>query len=134
MICAPIRGRIAQTALLIALAFVVAGMLRADREMIRAEKDRAALVLSETATLVEVFLLRHLTELRTAERIVDNRWLDSEWATDSLPIVTRKFPDIAAGFDALWIGDSTTSIRSAVALRKGMNTPPVGAAIAAHRA
>jgi signal transduction histidine kinase len=133
MSSAPIRGRIAPTALLVALAFVVVGVLRTDREMARAEKDRAALVLSETATLVEVFLLRHLTELRTAERIVDNRWLDSEWAADSLPIVTRQFPDIAAGFDALWIGDSTTSIRSAVALRKGMNTPPVGATIAAHR-
>ena len=133
MSSAPIRGRIAPTALLVALAFVVVGVLRTDREMARAEKDRAALVLSETATLVEVFLLRHLTELRTAERIVDNRWLNSGWATDSLPIVTRQFPDIAAGFDALWIGDSTKSIRSAVALRKGMSTPPVGAAIAAHR-
>lgn len=128
MSSAPIRGRIAPTALLIALAFVVVGVLRADREMIRAEKDRASLVLSETGTLVEVFLLRHLTELRTAERIVDARWLDSAWVVDSLPAVTRQFPDIAAGFDALWIGD-TLSIRSSVALRRGMNIPPIGATI-----
>ncbi len=127
MSSAPIRGRIAPTALLIALAFVVVGVLRADREMIRAEKDRASLVLSETGTLVEVFLLRHLTELRTAERIVDARWLDSAWVVDSLPGATRQFPDIAAGFDALWIGDTTLSIRSSVALRRGMNVPPIGA-------
>jgi signal transduction histidine kinase len=126
----PIRGRIAPTALLIALAFVVVGVLRADREMIRAEKDRASLVLSETGTLVEVFLLRHLTELRTAERIVDARWLDSAWVVDSLPAITRQFPDIAAGFDALWIGDTTLSIRSSVALRPGTNVPPIGATIA----
>jgi signal transduction histidine kinase len=129
MSSAPIRGRIAPTALLVALAFVVVGVLRADREMIRSEKDRASLVLSETATLVEVFLLRHLTELRTAERIVDARWLDSTWVADSLPVVTRRFPDIAAGFDALWIGDTTLSIRSSVALRKGMSVPPIGATI-----
>jgi signal transduction histidine kinase len=126
---APIRGRIAPTALLIALAFVVVGVLRADREMIRAEKDRASLVLSETGTLVEVFLLRHLTELRTAERIVDARWLNSAWVVDSLPAITRQFPDIAAGFDALWIGDTTLSIRSSVALRTGTNVPPIGATI-----
>jgi signal transduction histidine kinase len=129
MSSAPIRGRIAPTALLIALAFVVVGVLRADREMIRAEKDRASLVLSETGTLVEVFLLRHLTELRTAERIVDARWLDSAWVVDSLPAATRQFPNIAAGFDALWIGDTTLSIRSSVALRRGMNVPPIGATI-----
>jgi signal transduction histidine kinase len=130
MSSAPIRGRIAPTALLVALAFVVVGVLRADREMIRAEKDRASLVLSETGTLVEVFLLRHLTELRTAERIVDARWLDSAWVVDSLPATTRQFPDIAAGFDALWIGDSALSIRSSVALRTGTNVPPIGATIA----
>jgi len=130
---APIRGRIAPTALLIALAFVVVGVLRTDREMIHAEKDRASLVLSETSTLVEVFLLRHLTGLRTGERIVDARWLDSTWVADSLPAVTRQFPDIATGFDALWIGDTTLSIRSSVALRKGINTPPVGATIAVQQ-
>jgi signal transduction histidine kinase len=129
MSSAPIRGRIAPTALLIALAFVVVGVLRADREMIRAEKDRASLVLSETGTLVEVFLLRHLTELRTAERIIDARWLDSAWVVDSLPGATRRFPDIAAGFDALWIGDTTLSIRSSVVLRQGLSVPPIGATI-----
>jgi len=129
MSSAPIRGRIAPTALLIALAFVVVGVLRADREMIRAEKDRASLVLSETGTLVEVFLLRHLTELRTAERIIDARWLDSAWVVDSLPAATRRFPDIAAGFDALWIGDTTLSIRSSVVLRQGLSVPPIGATI-----
>ena len=132
MSSAPIRGRIAPTALLLALAFVVVGVLRTDREMIRAEKDRASLVLSETATLVEVFLLRHLTELRTAERIVDARWLDSAWVADSLPVATRQFPDIAAGFDGLWIGDTTLAVRSSVALRKGASVPPVGAMISAR--
>src|SRR5678816_1576011 len=85
--------------------------------------------LSETGTLVEVFLLRHLTELRTAERIIDARWLDSAWVVDSLPGATRRFPDIAAGFDALWIGDTTLSIRSSVVLRQELSVPPIGATI-----
>lgn len=110
MISAPIRARIAPAALLVAFAFVVIGFLRVDREMARAEKDRASLMISETATLVEVFLLRHLTELRTAERLVDKQWLDSTWAVDSLAIITRRFPNIAANFDELWIGDDTSSV------------------------
>jgi len=54
-----IRARIAPVALLVAFAFVVAGFLRADREMTHAEEERAALVASETATQIEVFLFRN---------------------------------------------------------------------------
>ena len=50
-----IQARLAPVALLVALAFVVVGFLRADREMTQREQDRAALMALETATLVEVF-------------------------------------------------------------------------------
>lgn len=60
-----IQARLAPVALLIALAFVVIGFLRVDREMTQAERDRAALTASETATLVEVFLLRQVTGLQS---------------------------------------------------------------------
>ena len=63
-----IQARLAPVALLVALAFVVVGFLRADREMTQAEQDRTALTASETATLVEVFLLRQVTQLQSIDR------------------------------------------------------------------
>lgn len=66
-----IRARIAPVALIIALAFVIVGFLRADREMTHAELDRAMLMASETGTLVEAFLLRQLTRLQSIERTVE---------------------------------------------------------------
>ena len=65
----PIRARIAPVALLVAFTFVVAGFLRADREMTHAQEERAVLIVSEAATLVEVFLLRHTSQLHIAERV-----------------------------------------------------------------
>jgi len=72
-----IQARLAPVALLIALAFVVVGFLRVDREMTQAERDRAALTASETATLVEVFLLRQVTRLQSIEHAAETLIPDS---------------------------------------------------------
>ena len=72
-----IQARLAPVALLIALAFVVVGFLRVDREMTQAERDRAALTASETATLVEVFLLRQVTGLQSIEHAAETLISDS---------------------------------------------------------
>jgi signal transduction histidine kinase len=80
-----IRARIAPVALLIALAFVIVGFLRADREMTHAELDRATLMASETGTLVEVFLLRQVTRLHSVERVAETYLQDSLRLADQLP-------------------------------------------------
>src|SRR4051794_38769073 len=72
-----IQARLAPVALLVALAFVVVGFLRVDREMSQAERDRATLTASETATLVEVFLLRQVTRLQSIERVAEVGMQDS---------------------------------------------------------
>ena len=72
-----LRARIAPVALLVALTFVIVGFLRADREMTHAELDRATLMASETGTLVEVFLLRQVTQLQSVERVVESYVRDS---------------------------------------------------------
>lgn len=72
-----IRARVAPIALVVAFVFVVVGFFRADREMTHAEQDRAALVASETATLVEVFLLRQVTRLQSVEHQIEQQFRDS---------------------------------------------------------
>ena len=72
-----IQARLAPIALLVALAFMIVGFLRADREMTQAERDRAVLTASETATLVEVFLLRQVTRLQSIERVARAEIRDS---------------------------------------------------------
>jgi len=97
-----IQARLAPVALLVALAFVVVGFLRADHEMTQAEQDRAALTASQTATLVEVFLLRQVTRVQAIERVAETR------TRDSLPL--RPPHDSSDGlsnlgnnqFDQLW--------------------------------
>jgi len=84
-----IRARIAPVALLIALAFVVVGFLRADREMTHAELDRATLMASETGTLVEAFLLRQVAQLQSIERAV------GPYLRDSISIVSTQRADSA---------------------------------------
>ena len=111
-----IRARIAPVAFLVALAFVIVGFLRADREMTHAEEDRAALMASETGTLIEVFLLRQLTQLQLVERVIVSHWADSKWVADSLPIIAAQLPPLGAGFDELWL--STTGVPGLTALAR----------------
>ena len=98
-----IQARLAPVALLIALAFVVIGFLRVDREMTQAERDRAALTASETATLVEVFLLRQVTRLQSIEHAAETL------IPDSLALNTAQGNSEAVSifnngrFDGLWV-------------------------------
>ena len=87
------QARLAPIALLVALAFVVVGFLRVDREMTQAERDRAALTASETATLVEVFLLRQVTRIQSIERVAEAGLRDS--------LVLRQLRDTSEVLSAL---------------------------------
>ena len=116
---APIRARIAPIALLIAFAFVVVGFLRADREMTRAEEDRAQLMASETATIVELFLVRHSAQLRNAERLINGHATSEPWLVDSFPVMPLTNKDLHTEFDAFWITDSTQTIRAVAPLTSG---------------
>jgi signal transduction histidine kinase len=124
-----IRTRVAPVALLVAFVFVVAAGLRVDREMTRAEEDRAALVASETATLVEVFLLRRVSQLHIADRVVDDVHVRAPFAPDSLARLWTKLPGLAASFDLLSVTDSTFNVLASVPLHAGAVAPPVGASI-----
>ena len=98
-----IQARLAPVALLIALAFVVVGFLRVDREMTQAERNRAALTASETATLVEVFLLRQVTRLQSIEHAAETLIADSlalnraQGSSEAVSIFNN------GRFDGLWV-------------------------------
>jgi signal transduction histidine kinase len=98
-----IQARLAPVALLIALAFVVVGFLRVDREMTQAERDRAALTASETATLVEVFLLRQVMRLQSIEHAAETLIPDSlalnraQGSSEAVSIFNN------GQFDGLWV-------------------------------
>jgi len=98
-----LRTRIALLALIVALAFVVVGFLRADREMTQGEKDRASLVASETATLVEVFVLRRITQLHAISRVVDGHVPDHIWRADIVSSLTPQVSQVAGLFDQVWV-------------------------------
>jgi signal transduction histidine kinase len=98
-----IRARVAPIALAVALAFVVVGFFRADREMIRAERESVSLMASGTATLVELFVLRQLSQLETVKRLVDDHGQDSIWLADALPALTTRTPQLGVQFDGLWL-------------------------------
>ena len=123
------RARIAPVALLVAFAFVVAGFLRADREMTNAEEERAALVASETATQIEVFLLRNASQLHTAERALGRRNVADKRTLDSAAILWKQLPELSAYFDALAITDSVFKVVESVKLHDNAVIAPVGAHI-----
>ena len=125
----PLRARIAPVALLVALAFVVAGFLQADREMADAQEERAALIASEAATLVEVFLLRHASQLHIAERVLNDAGTTIRGNPDSVSALWKKIPELSANFDALAVTDSAFIIIESAALRDGSVAPPVGTRI-----
>ena len=96
-----LRARIAPVALLVALTFVIVGFLRADREMTHAELDRATLMASETGTLVEVFLLRQVTQLQSVERVVESYVRDSISTTRPLRNDSAVFSGLDTQFNRL---------------------------------
>lgn len=123
----PIRARIAPVALAIVFGFVVIGFLRADREMTRAERDRATLRASESAALAEAFLFKHSDWLRAVgPTLLDTSGRDT--GPDHLPHgrgPTRTAPD----FDAVWVVDSTGVVWVATALNPNAPIPVVGKSI-----
>jgi len=123
----PIRARIAPVALAIVFGFVVVGFLRADREMVRAEQDRAALRASESAALVEAFLFRHSNWLRATEPLILDYWDQAQTVAPTLDIGERA--RTPGAFDALWIVDSAGIVRAARALREGTNVPVTGSRV-----
>ena len=104
-----IRARIAPIALVVAIAFVIVGFLRADREMTQAERDRASAIVSESATLVEVFLLRELMELHSIQLTIDDHVVNN----DSVRAVLRNPSRVSSHFETLSLIDSSLGIRSA---------------------
>src|SRR5687767_13293876 len=116
MMAIPIRSRIAPGALLFAFAFVVIGFLRADREMARAEAERVDITASETATLVEVFLLRHLVQLRAAEQALGidstntRRRQNKPSTRESIALQSVNSAGLRATFEAIGISDSSRNV------------------------
>jgi len=129
-----IRARIAPVALLVAFAFVVAGFLRADREMTHAEEERAALVASETATQIEVFLFRNASQLHMAERVLSRREVINKQTLDSAAILWKQLPELSAYFNALVITDSMFNIIESVKLHDDAVITAVGGRISISKA
>ena len=123
------RARIAPAAFFIAFAFVVAGFVQADREMTNAQEERASLIASEAATLVEVFLLRHASQLHIAERALGEAGTVISRAPDSGRTRWKKIPELSAHFDALAVTDSAFTVIESAVLRNGAVTPTVGSRI-----
>jgi two-component system sensor histidine kinase EvgS len=124
-----VRTRVAPIALVIVFGFVVVGFLRADREMVRSEEARAALLASETAALIEVFLLRHAERLRATERLIADQWTNRPWLADSVRSILNRVSGVSTQFDALWLLDSAGTVHATVALRTGGILPSVDARI-----
>jgi signal transduction histidine kinase len=122
-----IQARLAPAALLIALAFVVVGFLRVDREMTQAERDRAALTASETATLVEVFLLRQVTRLQSIEHATESLLPDSlalsgvQANSEAVSILSIE------GFEQLWVVTPNSRGHTVTQLRGQSSTRTVDA-------
>src|SRR4029453_7113591 len=114
-----IRARIAPVALVVAFAFVVAGFLRADREMTHAEQGRAALMASETATLVEVFLLRQVTRLQSVEHLIEQPSRDSITTPKLLRGRRETWPPLDPHFEQLWVVIPNSGGHTVIRLTEG---------------
>ena len=119
----PLRARIAPVALLIVFAFVVIGFFKADGDMVRAEHDRATSAASESAARLEAFLFRHEAWLRAAQ-LSNYANAPNDWPPPTLS------PQSGTGitFDAIWILDSTSVVRSVVP-RNNTQGPGVGTSL-----
>jgi signal transduction histidine kinase len=114
-----IRARIAPIALLVAFVFVIAGFLRADREMTNAEIDRASLVASEAATVVQLFLLEHIAELHVAERVASLAYSNAGPRPDSVLARWNRNARYAKYFDDLALTDSSRTVIASTSTRSG---------------
>jgi signal transduction histidine kinase len=84
----------------------------------RAEEDRAMLVATDAATLVELFLLRRLTQLQPISETVANR-LRSEYSLDSITDTIGQTAETKASFDGIWLVDSSGHIQRTISNHEG---------------
>jgi signal transduction histidine kinase len=122
----PFRARIAPVAFVVVLVFVLVGFFRVDREMVRAERDRAAVMASETASLIEVFLLRHSEGLHRIERSIARQRPDGRWLADSTAARVNHSVRVPTQFDAMWVLDSVGAVSASLELRPGAPAPLTG--------
>jgi len=90
--------------------------------MTHAELDRAALMASETGTLVEAFLLRQLTQLQSVERVVKPYLRDSVSVVSTLHNDSTVFSQLDAQFDHVLAVVPTERGRTVVPLGKQRGT------------
>lgn len=109
-----IRARIAPIALFVAFAFVVAGFFRADREMSNAETDRASVMVSEAATLVQLFVLERVAQLNSVERTASSLLERGNAEPDSIVAAWAKDPRTLSYFDHIALIDSTSTVTASI--------------------
>ena len=102
--------------------------------MTHAEEERAALVASETATQIEVFLFRNASQLHMAERALSRREVINKQTLDSAAILWKQLPELSAYFNALAITDSMFNIIESVKLHDDAVITAVGGRISISKA
>ena len=127
----PLRARVAPIALLVVFAFVVIGFFKADRDMVRAEQDRATSIASQGAARLEAFLFRHEAWLRNAQ-VANHHVLSTSMATPSsaliLPLLVVP-STTKVTFDKIWVLDSVGVVRSTITLRSDSVSPSTDASL-----
>jgi len=119
----PLRARVAPVAFLIVLAFVVIGFFKADSEMVHGERDRATATASESAARLEAFLFRHEAWLRSAQASSYPARRHDGGMNAAAP---TKHGKIGVAFDAVWVLDSTNTVRDIIITHGSTTGPHVG--------
>ena len=78
--------------------------------MVRTERERASLLVSETATLVEAFLWRQLDHVRSASLLLQVQARNDTTRLDSLSTVVRRSPELEQ-FQSVFVVDSQLVVR-----------------------
>jgi signal transduction histidine kinase len=94
----------------------------------RAEEDRATLVATDAATLVELFLLRQLAQLQPISEFIADQ-LRSGYPFDSVANGIRETAKIEASFNGIWLADSGGNVLGAIGNYDGRNASLNGAHI-----
>lgn len=108
--------RMAPAALAIVSGLVVVGFLQVDRQMVRAERDHAALMVSETARALEVFLLRRAACV--AEIAGNLRASGTVDSTNVRATIGSSVSEWGRQFDSLWIIGSSGTLTLATRLER----------------
>ena len=127
----PFRARLATIALAIVTVCVVADFIWADRAIVRAERDKAALAAAHAAALAESFLHTRAAAIG-ALQFADTLDARAEARGDTLAVLGRFERAVrtlragSPGLDALWYIDTSGVVRAAAALVPGAVLPSVG--------